>query len=73
MQSTTLQGGEELKSTFPSEMETQSLEFALLVSGFALAHYFLTMASFHPVTHNLCHCMWEARDLIFYYDFTGGS
>jgi hypothetical protein len=48
------------------------LEFALLVLGLALVQYFLIMLPFllsEIVTHVLCHCMLEVRDLLFDVDF----
>ena len=43
LQSTKMKGVGDLKNTLTSDMEMQSLEFALIVLGLALVQYFLTM------------------------------
>lgn len=52
-------------------MELQDLQFALLGCCLALVQYFLSVAQFLPfgmAMYILCHCMWEARNLLS--DFT---
>lgn len=45
LQSIKLKGVRDLKSTLTSDMEMQSLEFALLVLGLVLVQYFFTVLS----------------------------
>ena len=74
LQSTKMKGVGKHKGALTSDMEMQSLEFALIVLGLALVQYFLTMLPslcFRMVMYILCHYMLEVCDLLFDFDFTG--
>ena len=64
-----------LKSSLTLDMEKHSMEFALLVLGLGLVHYFPTMIPFlhfGMVVSTLYQCTLEVCNLFFFhFDFTG--
>ena len=60
----------ELKTTLTSDLEMQSLEFALLVLGLVLVQYLLAILRFVAsgmLMYILCPCVLEVWDLGFYF------
>lgn len=72
-QSIKLKGVEDLKSILTSDMKMQSLEFAQIVLGLALAQYFclLPFLLCGMVIYILCHYILKVCDLLFDFNLTG--
>lgn len=59
-----------------SDKNMQNDKFVLVSFHVVLIQYFLTMLHlllFGMVKHFLCHCILEGFDLLFNFDFIGGS